>query len=77
MNDVVNHPSHYADTKIETIEYIEDKLTAEGYEGYLVGNIMKYISRYRKKSGVIDLQKARWYLDRLITTLEARNGEHI
>lgn len=77
QNDIVNHPSHYADTKIETIEYIEDKLTAEGFEGYLAGNIVKYISRYRKKSGIVDLQKARWYLDRLIRTLEARNGKHI
>ena len=71
INDNVNHPSHYSDTKIETIDYIEDKLTKEGFEGYIVGNILKYLSRYRKKGGVEDLKKANWYLDRLITNMES------
>jgi hypothetical protein len=70
MNDNINHPAHYADTKIETIDYIEDKLTTEEYGGYLTGNIIKYISRYKKKGGAEDLKKARWYLDRLITKTE-------
>jgi len=69
-NDVIDHPRHYADTKIETIKFIEDKLSSEGYEGYLVGNIMKYISRYKKKNGVEDLKKAKWYLKRLIKQQE-------
>ena len=30
------------------------------------GNIIKYILRYEKKGGVEDLEKARWYLNRLI-----------
>ena len=47
-NDNVNHPSHYLG-KVEVIDYIEDKLTDEQFEGYLVGNVLKYISRYRKK----------------------------
>lgn len=74
--DNVNHPSHYADTRIETIDYIEDKLTAEEYRGYLAGNVLKYISRYRKKGGAEDLKKGRWYLDRLITKVEDSDGEH-
>ncbi len=44
-NDIINHPCHYADTKIEVIDYIEDKLTKEEYRGYLTGNVIKYISR--------------------------------
>lgn len=66
MKDDINHPSHYADTKIEVIDYIEDKLTKEEFGGYLAGNIIKYISRYRKKGGLNDLKKAGWYLDKLI-----------
>jgi len=33
---------------------------------YHQGNIIKYVSRYNMKGGIQDLQKARWYLDRLI-----------
>ena len=68
--DNVNHPSHYNTGNIEVYEYIQDKLTKEELEGYLTGNIMKYISRYRHKNGVEDLKKANWYLDKLIHSLE-------
>lgn len=68
--DNVNHPKHYTTGKIETIEYIEDKLSPEQLEGYFAGNIIKYLSRYKHKNGVEDLKKARWYLDRLIKNLE-------
>lgn len=69
-DEMINHPSHYADTKIETIRYIEDKLSPEGFEGYCIGNVLKYVSRYRKKGGVEDLKKAQWYLKRLISSME-------
>ena len=63
--DNVNHPSHYLGN-VEVIDYIEDKLTSEQFEGYLVGNVIKYLSRYQKKNGLEDLQKGRWYLNKLI-----------
>jgi|SRR5699024_1958840 len=66
MSDAINSPNHYNSGDIETIDYIQDKLTVEQFEGYLVGNIMKYVSRYRHKNGMEDLKKARWHLDRLI-----------
>ena len=66
MNDNINHPAHYTSGKIETIDYIADKLTPEEYRGFLKGNVIKYLSRERLKGGVEDLKKARWYLDRLI-----------
>lgn len=65
-DDPVHSPSHYTSGKFETIDYIEDKLTSDQFEGYCVGNILKYMSRYRHKNGVEDLQKAKWYLTRLI-----------
>lgn len=34
--------------------------------GYLEGNIIKYISRYKEKGGVVDLYKAQHYLDKLV-----------
>lgn len=69
-DEMINHPSHYADSKIETIDYIEDKINPEAFEGYCVGNVLKYMSRYKKKGGLIDLKKAKWYLNRIITKME-------
>ena len=60
--DSVNHPPHYADKKIEVIDYIRDTLTAEGFVDYCIGNVIKYVSRWRKKGGVEDLKKAQVYL---------------
>ena len=69
--DVVNHPSHYTDAGgIECIEAIEAQLTAEEYQGYLRGNCVKYLWRWRHKGGKTDLLKAQWYLDRLISSEE-------
>ena len=33
---------------------------------FLEGNIVKYLARYKEKSGIEDLRKARWYLEKLI-----------
>lgn len=63
--DMVNHPSHYAG-EIEVIEYIRDKLTVVGFTEYCCGNVLKYISRWRKKDGVQDLEKAKVYLQWMI-----------
>ena len=70
VQDNVNSPSHYGQGKIEAIEYISDFLSPEEYKGYLRGNIAKYLHRYPYKSGIEDLKKANWYLDRLIKEME-------
>lgn len=70
MSDTVNHPTHYTSGSIETIDHIRDMLTADGYEGYLAGNVLKYMARYRYKGGAEDLRKAAWYLARLIELKE-------
>jgi hypothetical protein len=36
--------------------------------GFLDGNVVKYVVRYRDKGGIEDLRKARHYLDKLIET---------
>lgn len=65
QDSVVNKPSHYQG-KYECIDVIEDRLSIEAFQGYLEGNVWKYLYRYRNKNGVTDLKKAYWYLDRLI-----------
>ena len=65
--DNVNHPSHYTQGGIECIDAIECAMTnLDGFEGYCTGNILKYIWRWKYKNGTEDLEKARWYLNRLI-----------
>lgn len=68
--DNVNNPAHYGQGRIEAIEYIEDFLTEEEYQGYLRGNIAKYLHRFKYKNGLEDLKKAQWYLNRLIEQQE-------
>lgn len=72
QHDNVNHPNHYTTGKIETIEYIEDKLTEEEFKGYVKGNVIKYLSRERHKNGDEDIKKAGWYLNRLIAKLDGK-----
>ena len=59
--------NHYKDLPIQPIEYIHANAM-----GYMEGNVVKYVSRWRDKGGVEDLRKARHYLDKLIE-LETRD----
>jgi hypothetical protein len=63
--DKINQPEHYQGKK-ECIEIIKDFMTEEQLEGYLTGNIIKYLYRWKNKNGVEDLKKANWYLNYLI-----------
>ena len=66
--DNVNHPSHYTQSGIECIEAIKASMSKEEFAGYLKGNTIKYLWRYRLKGKAQeDLQKADWYLKRLLT----------
>lgn len=67
--DMVNSPPHYNQQGIECIDAIQ-AATDEGFQHYLQGNIVKYIWRYRYKNGKQDLEKAAWYLNKLIETYD-------
>lgn len=65
--DAVANPSHYNTGNIECIEAIEESMSAEAFAGYLKGNCMKYLWRYDYKGKPVeDLQKAQWYLAKLL-----------
>jgi len=66
MADEVNSPDHYTAGGVECIDAIEAALTPDELRGYLKGNIIKYAWRERLKGGDQSLQKAAWYLDRLL-----------
>ena len=67
--DVINNPSHYNQGGLECIDYIEQQLTVEQFEGYLAGNAIKYLHRYQYKNGVEDLRKHQWYVEKLIKAM--------
>ena len=52
---------HYKDCAIQPAEYIH-----KNGIGYMEGNVIKYVSRWKNKNGLEDLKKARHYLDLLI-----------
>jgi hypothetical protein len=66
--DVQVAGNHYKDLAIQPVEYIHANNI-----GYFEGNVIKYVSRWRNKNGVKDLEKAKHYIDLLIE-LEGKNN---
>jgi len=63
----VTKPIHYNQNGIECIEAIEAMMCGiDKPHGYHAGNVLKYLWRFEYKNGLEDLQKAKWYLERLI-----------
>ncbi len=63
----VDHPAHYTAGGVECIDAIEAAtLGLAGGEAFCTGCALKYLWRWKRKGGVEDLEKARWYVDRLI-----------
>jgi len=66
MSDPVNHPKHYTQGSLELIDAVDGLQL-----GFYQGNIMKYVVRYKHKHDtqelrIQDLEKALFYLKRLI-----------
>ena len=60
LMDIIS-PDYYKRGNIEVTDFIIDQSMS-----FLEGNIVKYLARYKEKSGIEDLRKARWYLEKLI-----------
>lgn len=66
-DDTVNHPSHYTQGGIECIDAIQAATVGKtGIEAACVANIIKYLWCYELKNGVQDIEKAQWYLNKLL-----------
>jgi len=77
--DPVDQPEHYASASIECIDAMAamvegstSDLPTDLHDGYCWQNAFKYLWRWKNKNGIEDLRKCRFYLDRLISRLEAR-----
>lgn len=68
MNNV-DHPAHYGgeDNPFEAIKIIEAHNLS-----FSEGNVIKYLLRYKKKNGLEDLEKAAWYMNRLVKRAKAK-----
>ena len=59
--------SHYKKYKIQPIEFI-----IKNNIGFVEGNILKYVLRFKEKGGVQDLEKAKHYIELLIDSTKSR-----
>lgn len=64
---------HYASKDVQPWAAMESWMTPEAFSGYLLGNCIKYLARYREKNGVQDLEKCKHYLAKLIEVEMAEN----
>jgi len=73
-NEIQVGGDHYKSKKVQPWDAMESWMSPEQFEGFLRGNVIKYIARYKDKDGLKDVQKARHYLEKLIECLETRSG---
>ena len=67
MTDPVNSPSHYNQNGIEVIDVIETYAKHD----FRLANVLKYVCRAGYKGHPLqDLQKAQWYLNRVVNEME-------
>ncbi len=59
--------SHYKKYKIQPVEFI-----IKNNIGFVEGNIIKYILRFKEKGGVQDLEKAKHYIELLIDSSKGK-----
>lgn len=66
-SDAVNHPSHYTQGGVECIDALQAAtINLSGIEAVCTANAIKYLWRWKQKNGKQDLEKARWYIEKLI-----------
>lgn len=74
MADNVNHPAHYESGQFECIDVMVETQGAEAVQDFCICNAFKYLYRHRRKNGVEDVDKARWYLNKYLELEEKKNA---
>lgn len=74
---MVSHPNHYqSESGLEVIDVIKAFTSdLQGIEAVDTGNVIKYICRWKKKNGIQDLEKAKWYLTDLIEEVKKQETD--
>ena len=71
QQDVINKPEHYHRGSIDVIKFGEENFYESELKGFYRMNILKYVTRYDNKNGLEDLEKAKFYLNKLIKLEES------
>ena len=71
--DNVNHPSHYETGKFECFDVMREVLGNNVVKDFCIANSFKYIYRHKRKNGVEDIKKAKWYIDKYLELEENKN----
>lgn len=70
VSDLIDNQAHYKNQGIEPIVLMRENFSKEEFTGFLQGNVIKYMLRYKDKNGLEDLKKAKTYLTWLIKELD-------
>ena len=74
--NAVDHPSHYNQGGIECIDALRESLGPAGFKGFCKGNAIKYLWRSgHKNDEKEDLNKASWYINKLVEVMEKEEEE--
>lgn len=71
--DPVNHPSHYETGKFECIDVMVETMGIDATMEFCVCNAFKYLYRHKRKNGIQDLEKAKWYIEKYIDLQSVKN----
>jgi hypothetical protein len=76
MSEASSHQiggDHYASKAVQPWDAMSAWMSHEAFAGFLQGNCVKYLARYRDKNGLQDLDKCQHYLNKLIE-VESNRG---
>ena len=73
IDDPVNHPSHYETGKFECIDVMVETMGIDATMEFCVCNAFKYLYRHKRKNGIQDLEKAKWYIEKYIDLQSKKN----
>ena len=73
--DPVNKPPHYTlNGGLECIDYMRQVLGLQGFIDYCHGNVIKYQHRYNYKGKPVqDMEKAQYYLNKMVDALKEKH----
>lgn len=70
-------PDYYKNNGKDLIEVFSEQMSQDQFRGFMIGNVIKYLTRYEKKNGIEDLEKAQTYLERLTGFEKSINWDYL
>ena len=77
MSDEINKPLHYFRGGIDVIGFAEKQFSVEERRGFYRISALKYVTRFQDKGAPVkDLNKAKFFINKLIELEEKEDEEH-